>query len=43
VPAFKLSEPPLEHPPSVHAKALAAHLVYGLTAETVRRLVRRVL
>ena len=43
VPAFHLSEPPLEHPPSVHAKALAAHLVYGLTTETVRRMVRQVL
>ena len=43
VPAFRLSEPPAAQPPAVHAKALAAHLVYGLTAETARRLVRRVL
>lgn len=43
VPAFGLSEPPLEHPPSVHAQAFAAHLVYGLTTDLVRRAVRRVL
>lgn len=43
VPAFKLSGPPWENPPSVHARALAAHLVYGLTTEGVRRLVRQVL
>ena len=43
VPAFRLSGPPWEHPPSVHARALAAHLVYGLTTEGVRRLVRRAL
>jgi putative membrane protein len=41
VPAFRLSGPPWETPPSVHARALAAHLVYGLTTEGVRRLVRR--
>ncbi|MBW8873768.1 MAG: DUF1440 domain-containing protein [Acidobacteria bacterium] len=43
VPAFRLSGPPLSHPPAVHARALAAHLVYGLALETARRLVRRVL
>jgi len=43
VPAFGLAGPPLAHPPSVHLRALAAHLVYGLTAETVRRQVRRLL
>ncbi len=42
VPAFGLSGPPWEHPASVHARALAAHLVYGVTTEGVRRLVRRV-
>jgi uncharacterized membrane protein YagU involved in acid resistance len=42
VPAFGLSGPPWESPASVHARALAAHLVYGLTTEGVRRLVRRV-
>ncbi|MEA2603526.1 MAG: putative rane protein [Acidobacteriota bacterium] len=43
VPAFRLSGPPLSTPPSVHARALAAHLVYGLATETARRLVRRAL
>lgn len=43
VPAFKLAGPPWEHPAPVHARALAAHLVYGLTAEVVRRPLRRVL
>jgi putative membrane protein len=43
VPAFRLSGPPTSNPPAVHAKALAAHLVYGLAMETARRLVRRVL
>ena len=42
VPALGLAEPPLQHPPSVHARALAAHLVYGLTTEGVRRLLRGV-
>lgn len=40
VPALGLAEPPLQHPPSVHARALAAHLVYGLATEGVRRLLR---
>jgi uncharacterized membrane protein YagU involved in acid resistance len=43
VPAFHLSGPPTSTPPSVHVQALAAHLVYGLATETVRRLVRRAL
>jgi putative membrane protein len=43
VPAFGLSGPPWESPPSVHAKGLAAHLVYGVATEGVRRLVRRAL
>jgi putative membrane protein len=43
VPAFRLAGPPWEHPPSVHARALAAHLVYGVTTEGVRRLLRRAL
>jgi len=42
VPAFHLAGPPWKTPASVHARALAAHLVYGLTTEGVRRLVRRV-
>jgi hypothetical protein len=43
VPAFGLSGPPWESPPTVHARALAAHLVYGLATEGARRLVRRAL
>jgi len=43
VPALGLAQPPTESPATVHAKALAAHAVYGLTTEAVRRLVRRVL
>ncbi|HEV7504842.1 MAG TPA: DUF1440 domain-containing protein [Thermoanaerobaculia bacterium] len=43
VPAFRLSEPAAAQPQAVHAKALAAHWVYGLAMETARRLVRRVL
>jgi uncharacterized protein DUF1440 len=43
VPAFGLSGPPWEHPPSVHVRAFAAHLVYGAATEGVRRLVRRAL
>jgi putative membrane protein len=43
VPAFGLSKKPTEYPPSVHASALAAHAVYGLTTDLVRRAVLRVL
>lgn len=40
VPALGLSKSPSEYPPSIHAYALASHLVFGLTAELVRRGVR---
>lgn len=43
VPALGLSKPPTEYPMKTHAYALASHLVYGLTVETVRRTVRRAL
>jgi putative membrane protein len=43
VPALGLSKPLPEYPPSVHANALAAHLVYSLTTDLVRRAVRRAL
>ncbi|HSU81550.1 MAG TPA: DUF1440 domain-containing protein [Thermoanaerobaculia bacterium] len=43
VPVFRLAGPPWEHPAPVHARALAAHLVYGVATEGVRRLVRRAL
>lgn len=39
VPAFRLSGPPTRYPASVHAQALASHLVYGLTTDLVRRVV----
>jgi len=43
VPLLGLSKPPTEYPVSTHAYALASHLVYGLTAEVVRRAMRNVL
>ncbi len=43
VPALGLSKSATEYPLSIHAYALASHLVYGLTAEVVRGAVRRVL
>jgi uncharacterized membrane protein YagU involved in acid resistance len=43
VPAFGFSESPTEIPLSTHAYGFASHLVYGLTAEFVRRTVRKVL
>jgi putative membrane protein len=41
VPAFGLSKAPTEYPLSTHASALAAHIVYGITTEVVRKYVRR--
>ncbi|MDB5299570.1 MAG: hypothetical protein JWO87_1233 [Phycisphaerales bacterium] len=41
VPLLKLSKPPMKYPVSIHISALTSHLVYGLTAEAVRRTVRR--
>lgn len=43
VPALGLSKSSAEYPFSVHAYALASHLVYGLTTEIVRGAVRRAL
>ena len=43
VPVLGLSKPPTEYPVSTHVYALASHLVYGLTAELVRRNLRRAL
>jgi putative membrane protein len=37
VPALGLAGPPQKYPASKHLQALGAHLVYGLTAEGVRR------
>ena len=42
-PLLGLSKGPTEYPPSKHLYALASHLVYGVTAETVRRLAREAL
>ena len=43
VPALGLSKSPNEYPLSIHAYAFASHLVFGLSAEVVRRTVRRAL
>lgn len=43
VPLLGLSKSFAEYPLSVHASALASHLVYGLTTEIVRRAVRNAL
>jgi putative membrane protein len=40
VPLLGFSKSPAEYPLSAHAYALASHFVYGLAAESVRRLVR---
>jgi uncharacterized membrane protein YagU involved in acid resistance len=40
VPLLGLAKPPQEYPLHVHAMALAAHLVYGVTTELVRRALR---
>ena len=43
VPALGLSESPAKYPLSSHMSALAAHTVYGVTTEAVRRVVRAAL
>jgi len=43
VPLLGLSKPPTEYPVSTHVYAFASHLVYGLTAELVRRSIRKAL
>jgi putative membrane protein len=43
VPLLGLSKPPTEYSLSTHVYAFASHLVYGLTAELVRRAVRKAL
>lgn len=43
VPAFGLGKKPAEVPASQHVQALAAHLVYGVTLEGVRRLALKVI
>ena len=43
VPTLKLSMPLKETPPSSLAAPLAAHIVYGLSTELIRRFVRKLL
>ena len=43
VPALGLSKKPTEYPLSTHAYSFCSHAVYALTAEAVRRTVRRAL
>ena len=43
LPLLRLSGPTAEHPPERHARALAAHMVFGATTEIVRRGVRALL
>jgi putative membrane protein len=43
VPAFELSDKPSEIPVSSHLYGLAAHLVYGISAEIARRGMRAIL
>lgn len=43
VPALGLSRKPTDYPLSVHTHAFAAHIVYGLTTELVRRAVLKAL
>ena len=43
VPLLGLSKGPTNYPVSTHGYALTSHLVYGLTAEVIRRAVRRTL
>ena len=40
VPLLRLSKPPIAYSASTHIYALASHLVFGATAEGVRRLLR---
>ena len=43
VPLLGLSKGPTAYPLSTHAYALSSHFVYGLTAEVVRRAIRKAL
>ena len=42
VPALGLAKPPTEYPAEVHADALAAHFMYGVTTDVLRRVLRHV-
>jgi uncharacterized membrane protein YagU involved in acid resistance len=43
VPALRLAPPPTQASPTQHADGLAAHLIYGITLDVVRRVARDVL
>jgi putative membrane protein len=43
VPAFNLGPSPSDQPASAQATPFAAHIVYGITTEFVRRILRRLL
>lgn len=43
VPLLGLSRGPTAHPPGVHARALGAHLVYGLATGAATRVLQRVM
>jgi putative membrane protein len=43
VPAFNLASSPTEQPATAQASPFAAHVVYGVTTELVRRIVRALL
>jgi len=43
VPALGLAKPPMHYPPAVHADALSAHFMYGLTVDLLRRVLRHLL
>jgi hypothetical protein len=43
VPFLRLSRPAVAYPLRTHARALGAHVVYGLTTDLLRRIVRNVL
>jgi len=43
LPALGLSKKPTDYPAGVHVRALASHLVYGLSTHLVRKGVRRAL
>lgn len=43
LPKLGLSKPPQQYPMKVHVESLAAHIVYGITTDTIRRSVRAVL
>ena len=43
VPALGLAKGPTAHPPTVHAQALGAHLVYGLATSAATKVLHRVM